>query len=168
VVPCFIYALTNVDTGRLKVGISRGPEGRMADLQQATDCELAWRWVVFVHNTRRAEIDLLASLEAHRHRGEWLRPTAVTELDARMAELAQRPGSWVFQHPPARTPPRPLAVAVLRSLAAAVGLFRLSTSGAPERLMLLSDAELGQLAEWCLEHPEALVRVLQPAHPCSL
>lgn len=73
----FLYAIREVESGRIKLGISRNPMERLAQLQTGNSQRLE---IVAVSNAGRGFLDesgLHQAAASYRIRGEWFRPEAL-------------------------------------------------------------------------------------------
>lgn len=76
----FVYAAQEVDTGRIKIGISKNPEERLRTLQTSNSRELRLLHVRPAPNRFRDERALHSDASAYKIRGEWFQSGALEVL----------------------------------------------------------------------------------------
>lgn len=76
----FIYAIREQDTGHIKLGISRDPSARLAQLQTGNSSKLQLVAVRPAVSRFADERAVHADAEAHRLRGEWFTASALSVL----------------------------------------------------------------------------------------
>ena len=74
--PMYVYAIKNPDTGNIKIGVSKDPEGRLKQLQVGNDAVLVLMQQVSAPHRFQDEKLLHNKNSQLQVRGEWFRPSA--------------------------------------------------------------------------------------------